>query len=171
MQFKPIRRKRRGAVLVEALLTTTVFLTLIFGLIDLGMALFYEHIASEAARQGARNAIVHGYLAPADSKMNAWGPTPSYSPALTTQSVYASATYYSVHADDPSDELAGTIRPYLAGLDPSTARIQIEWPDGNNDPGNRVTVTVAVSYQHPIPFVFGDDPISLCASSTMTVVH
>src|SRR5438067_2223593 len=102
-------------------------------MLDLAIVLFHKHVASEAARQGARNAIVHGYLAPNGSTMNAWGPTPSYYPALTSRSLYSSSTAYTVQADDPSDELAGTIRPYVVGLDPSTVTIQIEWPDGNND--------------------------------------
>ena len=80
--------------------------------------------------------------------MNAWGPTPSYYPALPGQSVYASSNSYTALADAPSDELAGAIRPYLVGLDPSTVTIQIAWPDGNNDLGNRVTVTVTVPYRH-----------------------
>ena len=61
---------------------TSFFVTLVFGMIDLSLALFRKHVASEAARQGARIATVHGYLAPAGSTMNAWGPTPSYYPAL-----------------------------------------------------------------------------------------
>ena len=125
----------------------------------------------EAERQGARIASVHGYLAPASSQMNSWGPTPSYYPALQGRSVYASSSSYTVQADAPADELAGAIRPYLVGLDPSTVTIQIAWPDGNNDLGNRVAVTLTVPYRHPIPFIFGADSINLGATSTMSVVH
>ena len=63
-------------------MVTSFFVTLVFGMIDLSLALFRKHVASEAARQGARIASVHGYLAPSSSNMNAWGPTPSYYPAL-----------------------------------------------------------------------------------------
>ena len=82
--------------------------------------------------------------------------------------MYASSNSYTVQADASSDELAGVIRPYLVGLDPSTVTIQIVWPDGDNDLGNRVRVTVTVPYSHVF---LGPDPINLSATSTMTVVH
>jgi hypothetical protein len=157
-------------VLVESSLVATVFVILVFGMIDLGMALFHKHVVSEAARQGARNAIVHGYLAPTHSRMNAWGPTPSYYPPLTSHSAYAGSTSTTVRGDDSSDELAGTIMPYLVGLDPGTVTITIQWPDGNNDVGNRVTVFVTTTYQPPVPLVFGDG-MTIADSSTMTIVH
>jgi Flp pilus assembly protein TadG len=171
MRLRHPRKQRRGAALVEAAIMLTLFMTLVFGMLDLGIALFRKHVVSEAARQGARNAIVHGYLAPNSSTSNAWGPTPSYYPALTARSLYSRSTSYTVQADDVSDDLANALRPYLVGLDPSTVTIQIQWPDGDNAQGNRVTVSVNVPHHHLIPFVFGDNTIILGASSTMTVVH
>jgi Flp pilus assembly protein TadG len=169
----PRRRggRRRGAALVEAAITMATFLTLVFGMIDLAIALFRKHVATEAARQGARAAIVHGSLAPASSGMNAWGPTPAYLPAPTSQSLYASSTSHSVQADDASDEFAAAIRPYLVGVDPGTVTLTIAWPDGDNAPGSRVTVSVDVAYPNPIGFLSGATTVDLGASSTMTVAH
>jgi hypothetical protein len=150
---------------------TSVFVTLVFGMIDLGITLFHKHVVTEAARQGARNAIVHGYFAPSGTTMNAWGPTPAYFPPLKENSLYAGSTSTTVPAGDPSDELANTIVRYLAGVDPSTVTITIQWPDGNNDVGNRVTVSVTTTYEPPVPFVFGDSPISISGSSTMIIMH
>jgi Flp pilus assembly protein TadG len=164
-------RKRRGTALVEAAIVTSVFVTLIFGMIDLGIALFHQHVTSEAARQGARQAIIHGYRAASGTTMNAWGPTPPYLPALAGHSLYAGSTRATVPASDPADELAATIAPYLVGLDPSSVTITIQWPDGNNDIGNRVTVSVRTSYQRPVAFLFGDRPIVIGGSSTMTIMH
>jgi hypothetical protein len=171
MRRSTLRRNRSGTALVEAAIVTSVFVTLVFGMIDLGITLFRKHVASEAARQGARNASVHGYRAPLGTSMNAWGPTPPYFPPLTGHSLYAGSTCTTVSAGDPSDELAGTITPYLTGVDPSTATITILWPDGNNDVGNRVTVCVTATYQPPVAFLFGDGPISISGSSTMTIMH
>jgi hypothetical protein len=165
------RRNQRGAALVEAAIVTSVFVTLIFGMIDLGIALFRKHVASEAARQGTRNAIIHGYLAPSGTTMNAWGPTPPYLPPLPGHSLYAGSTCTTVPAGDPSDELARTIMPYLAGIDPGTVTITIQWPDDNNDLGNRVTVSVTTTYQPPAAFLFGAGPIAIGGSSTMTIMH
>jgi hypothetical protein len=165
-------RNRRGAALVEAAVTISLFLTMVFGMLDLGIALFRKHVVTEAARQGARNAIIHGYFAPNNSTMNAWGPTPSYYPPLpSSQSLYSSAQFYAMQADNTSEELVSTIRPYLAGLDPSTVQIRINWLDGNNDTGNRVTVDVIVPYQHIVPFIFNNSTITLGGSSTMTILH
>jgi hypothetical protein len=150
---------------------STLFLTLVFGMLSLGGALFRNHVACEAARQGARTAIVHGHLSQLNSTMNAWGPSPPYDPAQTSGSLYTISTSYEVQADDPSDELAASIRPYLAGLDPSTVTILIQWPDGDNAPGSRVTVTVTAPYRLITPFIFGDQTITLVGSSTMAIAH
>jgi hypothetical protein len=140
-------------------------------MLDIGVALFRKHVASEAARQGARNAIVHGYLAPNGSAMNAWGPTPSYYPALTTGSLYSGSASYTVRADDTSDDLANAVRPYLVGLDPSTVTVGIRWPDGDNAPGSRVSISIDFQYKHIIKTFFGGGTITVCASSTMAIVH
>jgi hypothetical protein len=169
--FRRETKRRKGAALVESALVSTLFATVIFGMIDVGIALFRKHVVSEAARQGARAAIVHGYFAPVDSTISAWGPSPSYYTPLSVPSVYAGSTCSTVNANDPGDELAAAIRPYLIGLDPSTILIQIAWPDGNNEPGSNVTVTVSTPYRHIVPMVFGTDAITLGASSTMTIAH
>ena len=52
MRPERARMKRRGAALVEGVLVTIFFVTLVFGMIDLSIALFRKHVVSEAARQG-----------------------------------------------------------------------------------------------------------------------
>jgi hypothetical protein len=180
MRPRHARRNRRGAALVEGAVMLSVFLTLVFGMLDLGLAVFLRHVICEAARQGARIAAVHGYLAPTNGyAMNAWGPKPmysSYNNGASAQFLYTNATgtppSYSVQADNTSDDLANSIRPYLPCLDPSTVTINIQWLDGNNDLGNRVMVTVYINYNNLIPFIFGNNStIKLIASSTMTIAH
>lgn len=163
--------------MVEAAVTLSLSLTMVLGMRDLGIALMHKDTIVSAARRGAREAVVHGYFAPNNSTppMKAWGPTPSYYPALASpNSRYNSSTYsstpYTVQADNTSDDLANTIRPYLAGLDPSTVTIGIQWPDGDNDTGNRVTVSL-VCPQNLIPFIFGNSTGYIKSSSTMTIMH
>jgi hypothetical protein len=158
--------------MVEAAIMTTLFLTLVFGMLDLSICLFRQQVLSEAARQGARAAIVHGYFAPNSSSMNAWGPSPSYYPSLGKRELYSGSTSYTVRADDPSDEFASVIRPYLVGLDPSTVTIRVQWPDGNNEPGNRVTVSAGLKYRRVINMISsGEDCTELAASSSLTIMH
>jgi len=49
----------RGASLVEFAIGATVFLTVMFGVIEFGRALWVHNALSDAARRGARYAVVH----------------------------------------------------------------------------------------------------------------
>ena len=98
-----IRRRRghpsrNGVTMVEMAIVLMVFLTLVLGMLDLGIAVFRHHVIAEAARQGARQAIVHGSLA---DKLGPWGPDTFSGPA------------------DTSSSLVDAIRPCLAGMDPA----------------------------------------------------
>src|SRR3954466_11950835 len=86
MQVGINSRRRRGGVLVEAAITTSVFLTLVVGMIDLGIYVFRTHVITQAARQGARTAIVHGSLAPSGWNGGPWGPTTYDSGSFTVSS-------------------------------------------------------------------------------------
>ncbi len=54
------RKHQRGSSLVEGALCFTVFLMILFGMIDFGRAVFAYNFISYAAREGARYAIVRG---------------------------------------------------------------------------------------------------------------
>jgi Flp pilus assembly protein TadG len=54
------RKRQRGSSLVEGALCFTVFLMILFGMIDFGRAVFAYNFISYAAREGARYAIVRG---------------------------------------------------------------------------------------------------------------
>lgn len=52
-------RSDRGATLVEFAIVATVFLTAMFSVIEFGRALWLHNALADAARRGARYAIVH----------------------------------------------------------------------------------------------------------------
>jgi Flp pilus assembly protein TadG len=56
---KAIRRRERGSTLVEFAIGATVFLTVMFAVIEFGRALWVHNALSDAARRGARYAVVH----------------------------------------------------------------------------------------------------------------
>lgn len=60
MSAKTLRRRCRGAVLLEAALLMPLLLLMIFGMIELGHLVFTRHTLTGAARNGARVAIVPG---------------------------------------------------------------------------------------------------------------
>src|SRR5512135_973199 len=97
MRLRSKMRARRGAALVELSVVLMMFLTLVLGMLDLGIGVFEYNTISQVARAGARKAITHGYLAAYNSTMNAWGPT-NYSGLTWTipssQSLYSSSTSY-----------------------------------------------------------------------------
>jgi Flp pilus assembly protein TadG len=174
MRLRSKVRARRGAALVELSVVLMLFLTLVLGMLDLGIGVFEYNIVSQVARAAARKAITHGYLAAYSSTMNAWGPT-NYSGLTWTippsRSLYSSSTSYTVQADNTSDELASTIRPSLAGLDPGKVTIKVEWPDGDNQPEKRVRVTITYPFKPMMTFIFGNQTLWLSAVSEMTIAH
>ena len=54
------RAQRRGAVVVEFAVVAPLFFLLLAGIIEFGQAFRIEHMLSNAARRGARSAIVNG---------------------------------------------------------------------------------------------------------------
>ncbi len=133
-----------------------VFLTLIFGMLDLGIAVLRYHQLAQAARLGAREAIVHGSLA---TELGAWGPGTSY------------GNYLGPASDPPAHPVVAAIQPSLVGFDLTQVQVDAQWL-GGNDPrqGHRVRVTVSAPYQPIMLFIFSTS-FTLSASSTMAIAH
>lgn len=156
MRIQNLRSSRRGATLVETAVVIGVFLMMILGMLDLGIAVFRHHVVSHAARQGARMAIVHGSLAPAE--MGTWSPS-------------APGTPYTIKGD-ADDPIAKAMQPFLIGLNLPDVTITVTWLTTNEPDGsNRVQVDVRTPYQPMMTFIFGKIELDLHASSTMLMAH
>jgi Flp pilus assembly protein TadG len=133
-------RSEHGAALVEFALSVTALFTFLFGVMVMATALYSYHFVSEAAREGARYAIVRG----------------------------SGCTTYSGFTSNCPISTAAPIQSYVRslgfpGIDTNNLTVAAAWsayPSGTctpsaacNNPGNQVQVTV--SYQLPvkIPFV------------------
>lgn len=57
--IKLFKSRERGATLVEFAIAATVFLTAMFGVIEFGRALWVHNALTDAARRGARYAVLH----------------------------------------------------------------------------------------------------------------
>jgi hypothetical protein len=147
--------------MVETAITLSLSVLLVFGMIDLGFWVFRTQLLSQAARQIARQAIVHGSLA---DRLGSWGPD-------TISETMAPGA----GGDQPSagDAIRETVGPTLIGLDPNEVRYTLEWIDGGNDPqaGHRVRVTVRTPFRPIMTFIFGNPSFDLAASSTMLIAH
>jgi|SRR5271166_6409758 len=157
MRPRSKRANRRGSSLVEGALTTSAFLALALGMVDLGNAAFQNNAVSEASRQGARIASVHGSLAPPGWNGGNWGTT-AYS-----------------GAGNSTDTIPTTISNAgaLAGLNPANVTISVQWPTGNNiaQNGDTVQVTVSTTLTPVYGSVFGGSPCTLSATSIMPIAH
>ncbi|HEV2915011.1 MAG TPA: TadE/TadG family type IV pilus assembly protein [Pyrinomonadaceae bacterium] len=59
MRYRISRESERGATLVEFAIGATVFLTVMFAILEFGRMLYVHNALSDAARRGARYAVVH----------------------------------------------------------------------------------------------------------------
>ena len=59
MKTKKCRQRERGAALVEFAIGATVFLMVMFAVIEFGRALWVHNALADAARRGARYAVVN----------------------------------------------------------------------------------------------------------------
>src|SRR6266404_7925945 len=59
IRIKNNRRRQRGATLLEFAICATVFLTVMFAVLEFGRALWVHNALTDAARRGARYAVIH----------------------------------------------------------------------------------------------------------------
>ena len=143
-----LRGREEGQALVEFALVGIALMLIIFGMIDVGRAVWNYNTLAQATREGTRYAIVHG----ADSS-NPSGPE-------------------SANFTPPSDDVMvrQTIEKFGAGLNPGRLTVESEWLDGDNQRGNSVKVTSSYDYQPMFNF-FGALSFTLTSSSTMEITN
>ena len=69
ISFKSLNQDQRGATLVEFAIGATVFLSVMFAVLEFGHALWVHNALSDSARRGARYAVLHA-ASDADSVKN-----------------------------------------------------------------------------------------------------
>ena len=143
--------RSRGQALVEFAFVAPIFFLLLFSLIDFGRYVYYVQILNNAAREGARYAIVHG-----SNSLQPTGPP-----------------------DDPSGTaVAAVVRNYAVGVIGNGAVFAVAstWNkafgplnnDGTNKRQQRVRVTVTYSFSSLIPIV-PIPPITINGESTLVI--
>lgn len=149
----PRVRCEEGSSVIEMALSMVVLLMILFGLIDICLALYTYHFVSDAAREGSRFAIVRGSACA----------LPGYECNATAPQIQ---TY-----------VQGLAFP---GIDPSNMTVTTTWsayPAGEvcasaacNDPGDLVTVQVNYNFPVAIPFVSAST-IAMSSTSSMVISH
>jgi Flp pilus assembly protein TadG len=141
--------RSRGQALVEFALVAPIFFLILFSIIDFGRYVYYVQILNNAAREGARYAIVHG-----SNGMPSSGPP---APGFTS-------------SDPSSTNVKAVARRQAIGVVGSTAVLRIDalYPDDYNRRGDRVTVTVQYDFKSIIPIV-PLPPILITGESTLVI--
>lgn len=150
-------RSEQGATVVEMALSVMILLTVLFGLIEICMALYTYHYVSDAAREGTRYAIVHG----AEYPVLPTCPVPSGPCTATGPEIQ---TYV--------QELG------YPGINPSNMTVTTAWSAypvggacnavGCNGPGDLVTVTAQYNFLLSIPFTTATT-LNLSSTSSMVI--
>jgi Flp pilus assembly protein TadG len=137
------RSRSRAQALVEFAIVAPIFFLILFGIIDFGRYVYYTQILNNAAREGARYAIVHGELG-----------IPPTGPG----------------SSDPTGNAVRTVvKNYAIGVislqDPN---ISVAWDPPNNKRNTKVSVLIAYDFHSVIPVV-PIPPITVRGASTLVI--
>jgi Flp pilus assembly protein TadG len=136
---------------VEAAIVLSVFLLMLFVMIDLALMVLDYNLLCDGAQQFCRQAMIHGSKSAPQETM--WGPT-------TVQGNAGDGSQYSQ-----------SFQMDLTALPLSKVNYKLEWPSGTNQPDDTVRATLTYQYSPMIPFVLGNKPIALEGVCTMAVDH
>ena len=133
-----------GLSLVEAALSLSLLVSLVFGVIAAGYMLYIYHYISYAARLGTRYAIVRG------SSCDNSGGMPDC-PNVTSNQVSAYV-----------------LGKRFLGIDPSLMTVTASWPNTTDNPGDPIAVTVQYPFPFFVPFV-GGSTVTMHSTSQMVI--
>jgi Flp pilus assembly protein TadG len=102
MTKRQTRKGEHGASLLEFAIAATVFLTVLFAIVEFGRALWVHNALSDAARRGARYAVLHKTTDIDDvKKVVVYGDTTSTTPLLENLSTTnVDVTYNGFNLDE-----------------------------------------------------------------------
>ncbi|MCH8025660.1 MAG: pilus assembly protein [Chloroflexi bacterium] len=141
-------KRERGQALVEFAFVGIIFFILVFGMIDVGRAVWNYNTLAEATREGTRYAIVHGG--------NSLDPSGPGSP------------YYT--APDSDTMVTANVEKFTSGMGDVLLTVKSEWIDGDNQSGSRVKVTSSYAFEPMFDFL-GIVSFNISSSSTMVITN
>jgi Flp pilus assembly protein TadG len=154
-----------GSSLVEMGLACLILIPMLFGIIQLSMALYCYHYAADAAREATRWAIVRGSTCNTNFNAAYCSPTMANSDGADGTDI---AQYVKSLGYPFSGKLTTTTRWCV-----NSGTIPASWACSStksNDPANQVSVTVTYAYPLIIPFL-KSNTINLGSVSSMTIVQ
>lgn len=144
--------------MVEGAIVIGIFLGMLLGMLDLGLAMLRQNVVTEAARRVAREASMHGSMA--GPERTVWGP----------QFTWWNPVYGSGFSASDGGGISTAIEPVMFTLEPGYTWVYVDWPDGGNRPGQRVRVWVYYWHESLVPFV-NSRYLLLHSTCVMRVAH
>ncbi len=140
--------RRRGSSQIEFLLTIFTVFFVLFGVVEISMAVYAMNVLGDAAREGVRDAIVHG----SGNSNCSGGASPS-------------------GCDPAGDNVKAVVQDYAKYClhDISGMTVAVTYVDGNNDAQSLVRVDVTYPYISWVQ-IPGMNP-TLRASSQGRIAH
>ena len=182
MRARPGRRGQRSQALAEFALVAPILLLMIFGIVDLGRAIFYYITIQHAAREGARVAALASASLPTDANVldQAGGQLQGVSLAapcpngpLTTSTPPAGAAWLFVTEPDPPSTVESSPPMNAPGGEyPAAAAGSCS---AVNPAAGRATLQVTIRYNFtlitPIASQLAVDRIVLTAAALVTTEY
>jgi Flp pilus assembly protein TadG len=133
-----------GSALIEQAVSFSVLFALLFTFMEICMAFYTQHAVSEAARSGARYAMIHG-----------------------ASCVSSSGSSCTLTNTDINTYVNGLVWPNIAG---GTFVTTTTYPSGNENVGSTVQVKVVYTFKVTLPFV-PKDTITLSSVSVEPILR
>jgi hypothetical protein len=146
-----MKRIRAGATMLECAFVLPIVFLLLFALLDLGIAAVRYNALADASRRIAREAIIHGSLAPAET--GTWGP----------------AEFVGTAADN--SQLVSSVQGVLPTMEANLVSVRVSWLDGENSPRDRVEVELTYQHEPLLPGLFAWGTLNLQSATTMHIVN
>ncbi|WP_348262790.1 pilus assembly protein [Telmatobacter sp. DSM 110680] len=148
----------QGSALVEMALVSSLLLAMLFGIFQVSIALYAYNYVNDAAREGARWAIVRGSQCSTN--------TPNL------DHCGASSADIQTYVRSLGFPYSGSLTASATWCTATTTSGVTTWSaqpcSGTKDPGNMVSVAVSLSYPLNIPFI-KQIPLTLSSTSNMVV--
>lgn len=150
----PRRSRQSGQAILEMVVSLTVLCTMLFGIIEGGLAAYSYHFIAEAAREGARYAMVRGSACTSFS---------SACPATAAQiqSYVTGLGFPGINTSASTMTVTAYCGPF--GTTPTAA-----CSTANDTPGNLVRVAITYKFPLSVPFV-PLQTITMNAASQMVI--
>ncbi len=144
------RSGEAGSTVVEFSLTLLLLLTFFFGIMEFGRMLYAYDSVCDLARLGTRYAIVRG----------------------------SACTSWETECPASAADIQAYVKSLPVALDPSAINVTVDWcsdlnwgatcPNGNNNPGSVVKVSVTYNFTSVLPFLL-PGALHLKSSSQMVI--